>query len=129
MSRNVDLDNLSPDDAQYLTDRPYLIAEAKLQGVSDIEDRVAEALDPDPTPEVVTSDEDVSTSVNYDALNLGDARRLAVSRGLSADGSKKAILARLQAADVATGVTATVSREAEGAVEAADGGSDDEAGE
>jgi hypothetical protein len=117
MSRKIDLDSdLSADDALYLQDRPDLINEAKLQGASDIEERIASALEPDPVPEVQTSDDDVATFTNYEGLGLADLRKLAASRGLSDSGAKKVITDRLRAADVSTGVTATVSREAEGAV-------------
>jgi len=118
MSRKVDVDNLSADDALYMQDRPWMMTEARLQGVTDIDERIAEALDPDPAPEITPAGEGDEAAVvtNYDALGLPDVRKLAVSRGLPAKGTKKTLIAVLQAADVNDGVTATVSREAEGAV-------------
>lgn len=123
MSRKVDVDNLSADDAQYMKDRPWTIAEAKFQGVDDIEDRIKEALDPDPEPEVQPAGEgdEAAVVVNYGALGLPALRKLTASRGLPATGGKKALVEVLEATDVSTGVTATVSREAEGAVAAVAG--------
>lgn len=129
MSRKVDIDSLDADDALYLRDRPNLVREAELQGVTDIRERIADALRPDPEPEVVPASEDpdeVARVTNYEALNLTDLRDLAKSRNLPADGGKRKLISTLQAGDVSTGHTATVSREAEGAVEAVSGSGDDE---
>lgn len=114
MSRKIDVDNMSADDALYMQQFPWMINEARLQGVTDIDDRIAEALDPDPEPVVEPAGEGDEAAVvtNYGALPIGDVRRLAESRGLPSSGTKKTLVSVLEAADVGT----TVSREAEGAV-------------
>jgi hypothetical protein len=111
MTRKIDVDNLDADDVQYMRQRPWLIDEAKLQGVTDIEDRMTD-VDKKDEPE----EPDVTGPPDYTKKGLPELRSLAESRGLDKTGGKAKIIERLQIADAPA---ATVSREAEGAAEIA----------
>ena len=107
MTRQIDLDNLDADQVAYIRQRPWLIQEAKLRGVDDIEDRL-EAVENAP----------VVQGGDYDDVKLTDLRKLAESRGIDKGGSAKEIRERLQEADAAALGT---SEEADGALEALQG--------
>jgi hypothetical protein len=107
MTRQIDLDNLDADQVIYIRQRPWLIQEAKLRGVDDIEERL-EAVE-NPT---------VERGGDYDDLKLAALRQTAESRGVDKSGSAKEIRERLQEADAAAAGT---SEEATGAQEALQG--------
>jgi hypothetical protein len=107
VTREVDLDNITPEDAAYMRQRPWLINEARLRGVDDIEDRLVEA-------EEYTPEETAAISVrSYEDLELPALKKVAQARGLEAKGGKAKVVERLREQDAARG---GISAEAEGAL-------------
>lgn len=84
MSRQVDVDELDRDGALYLRDRPWLVTEAKQQGVSDIEERIADALSEESDEEGGAEEGDLET------LSLTKLREIAKEKELDISSRKKA---------------------------------------
>ncbi len=121
MSRQVDLDDLTADDVEYMRQRPWLIAEAKLRGVDNIEELMAEAAEGDSAKD--TAEFVSTTAVDYGAKKIGELRTAAKTRGLSTEGSKKDLVERLSTHDQ---ISSTTSAEAAGAVSAVVGTGEDD---
>jgi SAP domain len=95
MGREIDIDNLTLDDALHLEQRPWKIAEIEqVHGVDDIRDRIGEVKEAE-----AAKLNEAAESGKYDSLNIRDLRTLAASRLLDKSGNKSDLISRLQDED------------------------------
>lgn len=99
MAREVDLGAaLSVEDAHYVNQRPWLIAEAERQGVEDIRQRIAAVIagEQDTAPEL--EEEDDEEFVDIEDLTVDQLREELEARELATSGKKADLVDRLKAA-------------------------------
>lgn len=92
MSREIDVDNFTPEDEAYMRDRPWLIAEFEFNNPDiTFDEFVAGA-------EVEDEDEE-----DYNSLTKDDLVKLLKERGLEISGKKDELVARLEENDAEQG--------------------------
>lgn len=91
MSRSIDFDALSKDDAAHLLQRPWLIAEAVRQGRTDFRETVEKIA----AGEIIESDEEF---IDLTDMTVDELRAELSARGLETSGKKADLVDRLSSA-------------------------------
>lgn len=91
MARNLDFDNLSDDDFQYLSERTWLISDQVLSGNTALPQQIAEWRSGAAAAEEET--------ITYAQAKVEQLRAELERRGLDTAGKKDALIARLEADD------------------------------
>ena len=98
MSREIDVDNFTPEDEAYMRDRPWLIAEFEFNNPDiTFDEFVAGAVVED------EDDEDEDEDEDYNSLTKDDLVKLLKERGLEVSGKKDELVARLEENDAEQG--------------------------
>lgn len=113
MAKQVDFDNLSDLDFEYIGQRPWLLEEAKQAGyMIDLDQRTCihedaeEELPEEETEEIDAGSDDDSEDedseeedVDYSDLSVSELREELKERGLSFEGKKDILISRLESHD------------------------------
>jgi hypothetical protein len=117
MTKQVDLDNLSELDFEYIGQRPWLVEEAKQAGYTidldrqtciheDEDEDAEEELLEEETEEIDAGSDDDSEDedseeedVDYSDLSVSELREELKERGLSSEGKKDDLISRLESHD------------------------------
>jgi U3 small nucleolar ribonucleoprotein component len=113
MAKQVDYDNLSELDFEYIGQRPWLIEEAKQAGYTiDLDqqtcihkDAEEELLEEEPEEIDASSDDDSEDedseeeAIDYSDLSVSELREELKERGLSSEGKKDDLISRLESHD------------------------------
>ena len=95
MSREIDVDNFTPEDEAYMRDRPWLIAEFEFNNPDITFDEFVAGVG----AEVEDEDEDE----DYNSLTKDALVKLLKERGLEVSGKKDELVARLEENDAEQG--------------------------
>ena len=95
MSREIDVDNFTPEDEAYMRDRPWLIAEFEFNNPDITFDEFV--------AEVLAEDEEGEDGEDYNSLTKDDLVKLLKERGLEVSGKKDELVARLEENDAEQG--------------------------
>ena len=96
MSREIDVDNFTPEDEAYMRDRPWLIAEFEFNNPDITFDEFVAGAG------VEDEDEDEDDE-DYNSLTKDDLVKLLKERGLEVSGKKDELVARLEENDAEQG--------------------------
>lgn len=98
MTRDIDFTQpLSEDDAQYVSERPWLAQDAQLQGI-EVRYESDEAA-PAEDDEELDEQEETTDEVDYSGYKVAELRGFLEQRGLDTDGNKTELIARLHESD------------------------------
>lgn len=96
MSRSIDYDALTPDDAAHLQQRPWLIAEAIRQGRTDFRETVEALTSAPDAPESEEADDE--EFVDLRDMTVDELRSELSARNLETSGKKADLVERLSVA-------------------------------
>lgn len=91
MARNIDFENLTEDDYQYLSDRHWMIAEGDAQGF-ETSQKIADWRAGNAPAAVEEIEEE---EIDLDKIGVKELREELKARGLPTDGKKEELIARL----------------------------------